>query len=254
MLGRTTDDLVARFGWLRGLRLAAQLRLLKILRAGTLVHCDVPLLAQPIHLRARTSDASVLKEILRGDIGALPFPASPAFIVDAGANVGLISALFATRFPAARIAALELDPANFRLLERNVRSYPNVTAIHAGLWSHSTELTIANPDAESWGYRAEERGGGGQGVRVQARSVSDILRDFGIPRINILKVDIEGGEMEVFNDASEEWLGSVDQIVIELHERLVPGCERAVMERLRSRFDHRRAGDLDLFVRKDRVG
>lgn len=235
---------------MRGLLLAAQLRLLKLLPHGTLVRCDVPLFGQPMHLRARTSDAAVLKEVLRGDFAALPLLPAPSFIVDAGANVGLISALLATRFPEARIVALELDPHNFRLLERNVRPFRNVTAINAGLWSRATELTIANPESAGWGYRAQERSRVGHGPTVRAVTVSDILHDFRVPCVDILKIDIEGGEVEVFDAASEAWLPAVTQIVIELHERLVPGCERVVMERLRDRFVHRRVGELDFFMRQ----
>lgn len=246
MLGRTTDDLVRRFGWLRGIRLALQFRLLKLLPRDTLVRCDVPLLAHPVYLRARTSDLAVLREMLRDDVAAIPLvPAR--FVIDAGANIGLVSALLATRFPGARIAALEIDQANFALLRRNVGPYGNVTPMHRGLWSHATELSIANPGDAEWAFRARE--GGDAVTRVRAVSVDDLLREFGETRVDILKVDIEGAETEVFGEESERWLARVTQIVIELHERFVPGCEQLVVQRLGSRFTRQTAGGLDLFLR-----
>ena len=41
--------------------------------------------------------------------------------------------------------------------------------------------------------------------------------------IDILKIDIEGAEKEVFSDTSA-WIEKVDSIIIELHERMKPGC------------------------------
>lgn len=47
-----------------------------------------------------------------------------AFIIDAGANIGLTSVYLANRFPNARILALEVDQQNFELLAENARPYP----------------------------------------------------------------------------------------------------------------------------------
>lgn len=250
MLGRTTDALIARFGWRRGLRLFAQLRLAQLLPAGRIVRVDVPILTEPAYLRARTTDRLVLKELLLQ--GSFDFAASlqPRFIVDAGANIGLISAFLASRFPDARILALEIDSGNFELLRRNVRPYANVTPIHAGLWSHATSLVVANPDAGEWAFRATEPATGHPPTRsVPALSVADLMRQFDVRHVDVLKVDIEGGELEVFGPAAEEWVDRVALIAVELHERLVPGCERVVANRLRGRFARSRSGALDVFTR-----
>lgn len=255
MLGRTADTLIARFGWRRGLRLLAQLRLARHLPAGRMVRVDVPILAAPAYLRARTTDRLVLKELLLQ--GSFDFTGSlePRFIVDAGANIGLISAFLASRFPKARILALEIEPGNFALLRRNVQPYANVTPIHAGLWSHATSLVVANPDAGEWAFRATELTTGHPPPRsVPAFSVADLMRQFDARQVDVLKVDIEGGELEVFGPAAEEWVDRVALIAVELHDRLVPGCERVVADRLRGRFARIRSGALDIFTRRGAEG
>ena len=254
MLGRTADALITRFGWRRGLRLLMQLRLAQLLPGGGFVRVDVPMLAAPIYLRARTTDALVLKEfLLHGNFDFAPHVTPPPrFIVDAGANIGLISAFLATRFPEARIVALEIDPGNFEALRRNARPYPRVTPVHAGLWSLATTLTIANPDSGEWAYRAKEQPEEGEhrsDQSVPALTVADLMRQFDAREVDVLKVDIEGGELEVFGPAAEEWVDRVGLIAVELHERLVPGCERVVANRLRGRFARRRSGQLDVFTR-----
>jgi hypothetical protein len=39
----------------------------------------------------------------------------------------------------------------------------------------------------------------------------------GYERVSLLKVDIEGGERELFSTDVEQWIGKIDNIVIELH-------------------------------------
>lgn len=252
MLGRTADGLIARFGWRRGLRIYLQLKLAKLLPAGTKVRVDVPILDAPAHLRARTTDALVLKELLLKGNFDFAVPVPPRFIVDAGANIGLVSAFLASRFPEARIVALEIDPGNFEQLRRNVQPYANVIPMHAGLWSHATSLTVANPDSREWAFRATERPrGSSPDQSVPAFSVGDLIRQFDTRQVDVLKVDIEGGELEVFGPEAEQWVDRVAIIAVELHDRLVPGCERVVASRLQGRFTRSRSGALDVFVRAD---
>ena len=256
-LGRTTDEMIARFGWWRGLRLALQLRLARLLPKGVMVRADVPIFAYPVFLRAGTSDRQVLREILREPAFDVVQAIRPDFIVDAGANIGLVSALLATHYPQAYIIALEIDPQNYRVLQRNVAPYPRVTSLHAGLWSHATELVVENPDADAWAFRACERRDAGNDaahrpeISVPAFDVGGLIARFGLPRVDLLKVDIEGGEREVFGAGSEKWLDRVCAIVVELHDRLLPDCSRVVLGALAGRFSHVHSGSVDVFIRLD---
>ena len=195
---------------------------------------------------------------MRGEYDAIRPPA-PRFIVDAGANIGLVSALLATRYPEARIVAMEIDVANFELLKRNVRAYPNVVPLNAGLWSHATQLVIENPEARAWAFRARERVDGSTALAsVPGLGVTDLLQRFNAPRVDLLKIDIEGGELQLFGPESEQWLDRVDLIAIELHDRFVPGSETVVASRLSRRFVRRRSavgetGELDVFERVHRA-
>jgi len=252
VLGRTADTLVARFGWRRALVLLVKLRLARALPAGRTVTVRVPGIRSPVELRTRTSDASVLKELLlRGEYDGIAADA-PQFIIDAGANIGLVTALLATRYPAARIVALEIDAHNFELLQRNVRAYPNAVPVNAGLWPRAAQLVVDNPEARSWAFRARERTDDGANS-VPGLSVADVMQRFGATRVDLLKVDIEGGEREVFGPEAEEWLDRVNLIAIELHERIVPGCEAVVTSRLARRYALRRSGELHVFERSPRA-
>ena len=62
--------------------------------------------------------------------------------------------------------------------------------------------------------------------KVQGVTIDMILQRYGIDRISLLKLDIEGAEREVFRNCSS-WIDKVDSLMIELHERMKPGCNRS---------------------------
>src|SRR5438477_2567010 len=68
-------------------------------------------------------------------------------IIDAGANIGLSARWFATRYPHARVYAVEPDEANLLVLRRNSQGFPNINVVRGALWDCETKLHIANPNA-----------------------------------------------------------------------------------------------------------
>ena len=70
------------------------------------------------------------------------------------------------------------------------------------------------------------------------------MRDFGIDHIDLLKIDIEGAEKEVFQVC--DWQDRLDSIVIELHDRYMPGCSDVVNHALQG-FSQSTSGDLTCF-------
>jgi hypothetical protein len=62
--------------------------------------------------------------------------------------------------------------------------------------------------------------------KVMAMTVDKIMNDYNLEKIDILKIDIEGAEKEVFSNASS-WIEKVDAIIVELHERRKTGCRRS---------------------------
>jgi hypothetical protein len=53
------------------------------------------------------------------------------------------------------------------------------------------------------------------------------MREHGVDYIDILKVDIEGSEKEVF-ESCETWIDRVGVLIVELHDRWKSGCSRSV--------------------------
>jgi FkbM family methyltransferase len=189
------------------------------------------MLDRRVIIRQGTSDTYCLYKVFMNLEYQLPFDtANPRLIVDAGANIGLATLYFANLFPNAKIISIEPELSNYELLVRNCSGIANVSPRHAALWSTETSLQIANPEAEKWCFKVSP--GKDTGPAIKALTIPQILAESDDHTIDILKLDIEGAERELFSDGCEAWLPHVAVIVIELHDRYVPGCSRALYSKL----------------------
>jgi len=174
----------------------------------------IPQYPHPIFIRGgQSSDAVALYEVLVTQEYALTtLLHSPAFIVDGGANVGMASLYFLNQYPTARVIAVEPDAANLELCRMNLAPYGNrVTLIHGAIWKSEGRLTLETGQQE-WVSRVREDESGS----IEAFTMQSLIAR-GDGKVDLLKLDIEGSEREVFGPDAQEWLPSVQNIAIELH-------------------------------------
>lgn len=209
--------------------------------------------AAPVHVRVPSTDLRVYEQVILRQEYDFPAQRAPSFIVDAGANIGLASVFFANRYPNARILSLEPEKSNYDMLVRNAAPYPNIKPVRGALWSQTAELNVIDPGFGSWGFQVGAQNGVSSVASdksVHAFTVETIMRDFGVEKIDILKIDIEGSELEIFQTANR-WIDKVDSLVVELHEQLRPGCSRAFYNATND-FEHEwLQGELVCLTRRD---
>lgn len=151
-------------------------------------------------------------------------------IIDAGAYVGFSSIAFAELYPHAFIYALEPEESNFQALLRNTRHYPNIKAIQAAVWKEDGFLEVKDERGGQWSYIGQETSKASAQC-VPAITLQSLMEQYRLPRIDILKIDIEGAETAVFEaPACHAWLPHVRMLVIELHDHLYPGSDQTFVE------------------------
>lgn len=229
---------------IKGILGVSSFRLCGSPRELTVVPAETP---QPVHLRIGTSDfcsyADVLIRKTKSYIPAI-VDFDPQTIIDVGAHVGISSILFALKYPRAKIFAVEPEESNFRALVRNVKAYRNIVPIRAALWRQDGEVGLTQSDAHPKGsYRVTENGT----QMVRAITMTALMRDARIESIDLLKVDIEGAEIQVFADCP--WIGKVGVIAIELHDRVRPGC-RSMVKAAAGDFQCDEVGEVTFFRRR----
>ena len=206
-----------------------------------------PNIRHPVRLRVRTSDVRVYYgTLLRGEYD-FNLPSRPKTIVDVGANVGMASLFFTHKYPEAQIIAIEAEASNFAILSKNVKPYPNIFPVHAALWNRDGYISVSarNPAKcpfAKWGFVTHEGGG----PQVRAITIPTLMAEMNISWIDLLKVDIEGAEREVFEDC--DWMTSVGALAIELHDRFKYGCSDAVNSVNRG-FSKYQRGETTFYIR-----
>jgi len=162
-------------------------------------------------LRTRAGDLSILYEVFAEkayfvDDAKLP-PESVTTVIDCGAHIGLTALYFASRYPNARIIAVEPNPGNYELLRANTAGEARIITLQ-GCVSDQSGAARISIDGPGWGYRIDPAG-----VPVPAFTIQDLRDRYAIDMIDFLKIDIEGAEKGVF----AQGVGDVRVIVAELH-------------------------------------
>lgn len=187
----------------------------------------------PFYIRNNTSDVWVYKSLIDGMEYNFISSQEPKVIVDAGANIGLAAIFFAEKYPNATIISIEPEENNFNLLKQNTKNYSNVVALHAALWDKIEEIDLLETGLDNWGFMTAEESNHNNITTpkiqkkhtVKTVTIESLLKDYNISMIDILKIDIEGAEKEVFQNHSV-WVNNVRSIIVELHERMKRGCEK----------------------------
>lgn len=141
-------------------------------------------------------------------------------IVDLGANIGMTALFFTHKSPGATVYAVEPDPDNFELLTANLsyeisdsRLIPvqaAITAINGPVYLHKKQKAYNSSVSDT--EQAD--------ISVRGMNMSTFFREMYINEIDLLKIDIEGKEAELFSGETD-WLQKVSNIVMECHSEKI---------------------------------
>ncbi|PYT27838.1 MAG: hypothetical protein DMG57_16975 [Acidobacteria bacterium] len=244
---KTLVSYASHFGLARG-----AMNFLRVQKRSGLISVRVNECPHPLLLRGGSSDVPVFDEVFVRRAYWIPALAQlePKVILDVGANVGLVSVFFASLFPKARIFAIEPEESNFQLLKRNTAPFPQITALQAALWNADEEIEVHNPGRGFWSFSVVPAdSSNGRSPKLQGLTMPTILKHFGIGSVDLLKIDIEGAEKEVFMGACDGWLKDTGCLVIELHDRFKGGCARAFYSAIAQYPFVQDINDKNVFVR-----
>jgi FkbM family methyltransferase len=149
------------------------------------------------------------------------------------------------------VIAVEPEANNFRLLEYNTAAYRNIRRINKALWPRHGNLVIENPSDQPHAFRVREVDRA-TADSIPAITIQELLHLVGADSVDLLKLDVEGAEKELFEDSgSKSWLAQAHALIVEPHDRFKPGCTAAI-ERAVIGQDFRRSqvGESLLFIRR----
>jgi len=221
-----------RFGLFKGGYLFLSLKI------GNQQNVKVPGIKYRISLRKKSSDYETFYQAIVHNQYNFNYSINPQIIIDGGANIGLASIALKNMFPAAKIIAIEPDSENFAQLNKNIRCYTDIETVQAGLWNRKAILSVTDKYKQGkWAMVTQE-------VKTEASdtiatiTISELMLRFELDRIDILKLDIETAERELFSSAYAEWLPKVKVIIIELHDFISKGTAKPFFKAINETFEN----------------
>lgn len=182
--------------------------------------------AYPFAVRLGSTDWLVLVEIFLDDeyveVGRLFSDSQPATIIDLGANAGFSIRYWLETFPGTRVIAVEPDAENCAMIQRNIalccpaNSPEVVQACIVGQPRDS--VLFETGSGREWAY-AITTSASPTARNVRALTMENLIADYAITGpIDLLKCDIEGGEVELFEHC-DSWINRLQRVVVEVHGR-----------------------------------
>ncbi len=184
----------------------------KIKELPRFIEAEVLFLDKQIKIVDNASFLFIKKELFEEEIYKFNAGSPAPLIIDCGANIGMSVIYFKTLFPAANIIAFEPDKKVFDTLVHNVKvfGFSDVQLINKACWNEETTLQFFSEGAD--GGRAAKDFDRNNLVEVATVRLQSFLNK----KIDFLKIDIEGAEVEVILDIQEQ-LHYVERIFVEYH-------------------------------------
>lgn len=140
--------------------------------------------------------------------------------VDIGANIGRYTLLAAREVGnTGAVLAVEAHPRNYGLLTRNVElnKLTNVISLNAAAWKVNGELTLHTAGVSvSHSIKVNHRLGE---IRVRAKKMDDAILEARLPRVDLVKIDVEGAEIEVLEGMQQTLEKYRPKLIVEVWTR-----------------------------------
>jgi FkbM family methyltransferase len=212
-----------KIGWGAAIRVRfSDLRVRIGVGQGALLKLKIKNAQYPLFLRIGSSDREVLGQIFIEKEYETIAVESPRTILDLGANVGYSSAYFLSKYPEASVVAVEPDSGNYAMCRRNLEPYGSrARVVHGAVWPERRQLVVERGgwrDGREWTAQvkpANEESTPSESV--EGYDMATLIGLSGATEIDMLKIDIERSELELFSRHTESWLPRIRNLCIELH-------------------------------------
>jgi FkbM family methyltransferase len=179
-----------------------------------------------VFYRPATSDPLAIYQVLLRQRGKaeyyLPPALQPEVILDIGSNIGASILFFHEQFPAARIYGFEPNPDTFRVLQKNVSSLPSVDVFNYGLGAADATIAVPFDGADFSRFMSKDKTAEWSGplspTSCQIKHAGDVVRNLGLTKVDLIKIDCEGAEYDVLTSLPPDLLHQSKWIVGEMHD------------------------------------
>lgn len=145
-------------------------------------------------------------------------PGDGDIVVDLGANQGIFTCYAAKRARGGWVYAVEPDAENLSWLKAHLElnHISNATVIPKCAGDHTGKAYFRKGDSSGTGCVVDASEHGPDIADVDQVTLDDLMTTYGLSKIDLLKIDVEGFETKVLSGAHGRF-GSIRRIVLEYH-------------------------------------
>jgi FkbM family methyltransferase len=160
------------------------------------------------------------------------FISADSVVLDIGANIGNFSRLMAERF-GCQCHAIEANPD----IIGRIPISDHIRVHHLAIAGRPGQVRLRIHQDDECSSLAPIPGSESTGeIEVRAETLESLAQRLNISAIDVVKMDIEGSEIEVLDSTSDEFLRTIAQLTLEIHDftgQVSKAQVQRVLERLR---------------------
>jgi FkbM family methyltransferase len=122
-------------------------------------------------------------------------------VFDIGANNGQSAAKYAQDFPNSKIYSFEPELQTFEKLKTNTSNLPQVSVFNMGIGAENGSLELYHGKYSEWNSFVPGLNDTGEKSIVEVKKVDDFAQENGLDKIDVLKTDTEGFDLNVLKGA-----------------------------------------------------
>lgn len=147
-------------------------------------------------------------------------------IIDIGGNVGFFSLYMLSQHPQARVISFEPMPFNFGQLKKYNEHYRHLNweVVNKAVSDKNDPLVLYSRTIEGFSTMASLNPHEGEQEKIEVPSMtySEMVSEFNLERVDLMKMDCEGSEYPILYSMTDEELKNIRNMCIESHATSIP--------------------------------
>ncbi len=135
-------------------------------------------------------------------------------MIDVGASIGVVSLAASQLLTSGRVVSAEPEPRAAECLRAGVRDRPNVTIVETAVGAREGSTGFRqNPAGTAWGTMTDDD----PSIEVPVTTLDRLMAESALQRVDVVKVDVEGFELDVLSGAEELLSQHAPVLIVELN-------------------------------------
>jgi FkbM family methyltransferase len=167
-------------------------------------------------------------------------PGEIGIVLDIGANIGLFTEL-AIRKGASEVVSVEINEKAIGIFEDIHSGRENVRLVKKAVYDKTGEIEIhTDPNNSLVGSVFHDHTAGlSETVIVKSISIDDLIDEYNLEDVGLVKIDVEGSEYAIFDGMSDDTLDKLNNIILEFHDNFGGRLRDSITKRLDGKFDYK---------------